>query len=231
MAAQEDEHCYNINEQQQQQQKSQSNSVQSTPIKTITKSTKPEGYLPTDTPGNKKLNELLHHYVFLEDVVITRGIVKANEIDTLDIDYKITSFVDNIFYIIQCSVLKAINQGNIQCFKDLMTVVIDHFTRDIYNIMSDRITQILDNRRVTLNLDYAPIVIEVKLKSLPVTLNDIEMIIKNIGKFIKRIKEEAYGCYCNEEDNKECEEYCGKLGNLEELYQKLLDKGFQDIFF
>lgn len=226
MVARENEFCSLVNEEQSQQ----SHSVESTPIKTITKSTKSEEYLPTDTPGNKKLTELLHHFVFLEDVIITRGIVKANEIDSLDIDYKITSFVDNTFYIIQCSVLKAVDQGNIQCFKDLMTIVIQHFTDDIYKIMNDRISQILDNRRVTLNLDYAPIVIEVTLKSLPVTLNDIEMIIKNIGKFIKRIKEESISCYDNEEDNKECEEYCGKLGNVEELYQKLLDKGFQDIF-
>lgn len=110
-----------------------------------------------------------------------------------------------------------------------MDVIIDHFTNDIYNIMSDRISSVVDNRRVTLNLDYTPISLEISLKSLPVTLNDVEMIIKNFLKLTKRIEDESSGAYENEEDLNESEEYCNKLANLEEYYQKLLDKGFQSM--
>ena len=83
---------------------------------------------------SRKVEEIIDHYLALEEFFLRRSVDKAMKIDEYDFSSQTSSCVDDVFYILKKTILRAVYTSNVDCLAAMINFIKNTLEMDYISV-------------------------------------------------------------------------------------------------
>jgi len=94
---------------------------------------------------SSKLEELMDHYLVIEEFFLRRSVDKAMKIDEYDAGNQTSSCVDDVFYILKKTISRAVFTSNVDCLGAMINFIQGTLERDYLTVFQKNMTTVFSN--------------------------------------------------------------------------------------
>ena len=83
---------------------------------------------------SRKVEEIIDHYLAIEEFFLRRSVDKAMKIDEYDFGNKTSSCVDDVFYILKKTISRAVYSSNVDCLAAMINFIKNTLEMDYISV-------------------------------------------------------------------------------------------------
>ncbi|KAI8600650.1 COG4 transport protein-domain-containing protein [Dissophora ornata] len=94
---------------------------------------------------SRKVEEIIDHYLVIEEFFLRRSVDKAMKIDEYDFGNKTSSCVDDVFYILKKTISRAVYSSNVDCLAAMINFIKNTLEMDYISVFQKNMTGVFSS--------------------------------------------------------------------------------------
>ncbi|KAG0327438.1 Golgi transport complex subunit 4 [Dissophora globulifera] len=94
---------------------------------------------------SRKVEEIIDHYLAIEEFFLRRSVDKAMKIDEYDVGNKTSSCVDDVFYILKKTISRAVYSSNVDCLAAMINFIKNTLEMDYISVFQKSMAAVFSN--------------------------------------------------------------------------------------